>query len=191
MKLFCTKNVRLIVGLLTAGSASIAAAETPTDLIHKFAGCFKVVFRYVEDGKHDEEYAPILEKAEITGDAPIVIKRTLIIAGQQQPHWTEEWSESVDGTWMQRVSGPFGDLRYSCEGPWLLNQWSCTADHAIKPRRDSDRPYDHLRRLNTLQVNDDKWVHVQTNHKLRADGSIYSVEVGWHTYERTDESLCL
>ena len=184
------KILSTMIALVGFASPSFATGA-PADFLRQMTGCFSVVFHYVEDGKHDKNYAPIIEKAELVSEAPFIINRTLIIEGQHQPHWTEEWVETEARTWRQTVTGPYGDLRYSCEGPWILNQWSCLADPASKPRRDSDRPYDHLRRINTLQINQDRWVHVQTNQKIAGDKSIYSVEIGWNINERVDQQQCL
>lgn len=181
----------LAMMVMVSPTYAVAEPSAPASLIRQMTGCFSVVFHYLEDGTHDKDFPPVIEKAELVSESPLVINRTLIIHGQHQPHWTEEWTELDDGKWRQTVTGPFGDLRYSCEGPWTLNQWNCLADQAAKPRRDSDRPYDHLRRQNTLQINENRWIHIQTNQKITTDQSVYSVEIGWNTYERVDQQQCL
>ncbi len=92
--------------------------------------------------------------------------------------------------WRQKVTGPFGDERYVCEGEWILNQLNCQSPKAAKPRRDLARPYAYLDRGNTLQINAKRWVHSQVNRKIAEDGSLYAVEAGWNLYQRVDEKRC-
>ena len=187
-----SKNIAIRAAILTAafGATHARADNGPIETIKHMAGCFSVTFHYVEDGTHDKVYEPVLERADLVSQAPLVIKRSLILGNLVQPHWSEEWTQLADGEWQQKVDGPYGDHRYTCSGLWVQNQWSCTTPQAAKPRRDEDRPYDHLSRANTLQVNAERWVHVQTNHKLREDNSVYSVEIGWNTYERVKDARC-
>ena len=86
--------------------------------------------------------------------------------------------------------GPFNDYRYSCESKWTLNQFHCHTDKAAKPRRDKKRPYDHMVRINNIQVNNKQWVHGQRNKKFLADGTLFSIEMGWNVYKRVDLSVC-
>jgi hypothetical protein len=154
-------------------------------------GCFRVTFNYVEDGEHDAFYEPVYEKAETVSEDPITIERTLIVGGQVQKHWSEQWTPVRDAVWHQEVTGPFGDFRYACDGEWVQNQWTCVAEHAPKPRRDAARPYQDLTRKNTLQINAKRWVHAQSNTKWTSSGEVYSVELGWNIYDRVIDSLCL
>jgi hypothetical protein len=160
-------------------------------VIRQMAGCFKVTFNYIEDGTHDAFYEPIYEKAEITKDVPLTIERTMFIQGQMQKHWSETWTAIDSNLWQQEVTGPFGDFRYSCQGVWTQNQWSCIAEHAPKPRRDRARPYETITRNNTLQINPQRWVHVQLNTKWTDQNELYSTESGWNIYEKVDSSLCV
>lgn len=179
----------LILLSLILNTAALASSR-PVETIMQMLGCFSVVFNYVEDGLHDKLFEPVLERAELVATDPLVIKRTLIIDQKEQPHWSETWLELGDGSWQQHVIGPFGDERYICQGPWVHNQWDCLAQNAAKPRRDKDRPYAFLTRRNTLQITPKRWIHMQSNQKLREDGTVLSAEVGWNTYQRVDDQLC-
>ena len=150
-----SKNIAIRAAIFTAafGATHARADNGPIETIKHMAGCFSVTFHYVEDGTHDKVYEPVLERADLVSQAPLVIKRSLILGNLVQPHWSEEWTQLADGEWQQKVDGPYGDHRYTCSGLWIQNQWSCTTLQAAKPRRDEDRPYDHLSRANTLQVN--------------------------------------
>lgn len=159
--------------------------------LNRMVGCFRVTYSFVEDGAHDAFFKPILEKATLSATSPFHISREMILDGESQPHWTEEWTPTAGGLWRQTVVGPFGDDRYTCDGQWLLNQWRCTADNAGKPRRDKGRPYAYLRRENTLQITDKRWVHSQINHKVTEAGDLFATEVGWNVYERVDDELCV
>ena len=163
----------------------------PKDHLRQMAGCFRVTFNYVEDGVHDKFYAPVLEKSEIIAEDPLTFRRTLVIEGEEQLHWTDTWTEGEGGMWHQKVVGPFDDFRYECEGAFVQNQWTCLAPRALKPRRDAERPYEYLNRHNTLQFNSLRWIHVQNNEKIAADGSLYSVEVGWNQYDRRPLEECI
>lgn len=168
------------------GSSAVEAENT----LRKMGGCFRVTFNYIEDGAHDAFYEPVFELTEITSETPLTLQRTLLVGGETQKHWSEVWTPIRDTVWRQEVTGPFGDFRYACEGTWILNQWTCTAENAPKPRRDAARPYHQLTRVNTLQVNDKRWVHMQSNTKWTESGEIYSVEAGWNVYEKVGDELC-
>ena len=178
--------------LSTLGSAETqpAFASAIPQVLRQMTGCFRVTFNYVEDGDHDAFYEPVYEKAAVVTDAPLTIARTLLAEGTIQKHWSEVWTEVSETVWHQEVTGPFGDFRYACDGEWVKNQWTCTAEHAPKPRRDAGRPYRDLTRRNTLQINSKRWVHAQANTKWTDTGDVYSVESGWNVYEKVDDSLC-
>lgn len=177
---------------LTLSLTPALAQEAVPETLKRMAGCFRVTFAFVEDGPHDAFYQPVLERAELTAESPLTLTRTLILDGEAQLHWSEVWTE-VDAAgrrWRQKVTGPYGDFRYECDGVWERNQWTCRAPQSAKPRRDKARPYRYLDRENTLQINAKRWVHAQSNRKVMADGSLHSVEVGWNVYERVDDKLC-
>lgn len=183
--------MRLVV-LLSLLSSPSFAAEPVADTLKKMTGCFRVTFAFVEDAAHDAFYKPVLEKTTLSSENPLTLSRELIIEGESQPHWSETWTEvdAASRVWRQKVTGPYGDFRYECDGKWELNQWRCLAPKSAKPRRDSARSYDHLDRENTLQVNDLRWVHAQSNRKVKSDGSLDSIEAAWNVYEKVSDTLC-
>lgn len=180
-----------IASWISFATLSFSMDQTPKEHLLKMAGCFKVTFNYVEDGEHDKFYAPVLEKSVVTSMDPLTFTRSLIIEGEEELHWTDIWTQGEGDIWHQKVIGPFGDFRYECDGAFVLNQWSCYAPRALKPRRDADRPYQYLNRYNTLQFNDKRWIHVQNNQKITEEGLQYSVEVGWNRYERRPDQECV
>lgn len=182
----------LILAGLTSSTLAFGSASSPTvpDILRQMEGCFRVVFNYIEDGEHDAFYEPVYEKATVTQENPLTIERTLLAQDTVQKHWSEVWTPLREHMWRQEVTGPYGDFRYACDGTWVRNQWTCTAEHARKPRRDAARPYQDLTRQNTLQINSKRWVHVQANTKWTREGEVYSVESGWNMYEKVDDSLC-
>ncbi|WP_141732186.1 DUF6607 family protein [Oligoflexus tunisiensis] len=181
-----------LLGSLLAGSTLAGAANAPS-FIQNMSGCFSVRFNFVENGDHDAFYNPVLERAELSeSDSVWHLRRYLILGGNEQVHWREEWRlvDQASNVWEQKVYGPFEDFRYQCSGALVDDSWRCEALGAPKPRRDRDQPYEKLDRENTLKVNPLRWIHMQRNHKRRADGSLYAVELGWNQYDRTDEASC-
>jgi hypothetical protein len=176
----------------TATFAGMARAEVSEvgDIIKQMVGCFAVTFNYVEDGEHDAFYQAVMERAVLSSEQPLIISRSLILDGQEQLHWSEEWTQQEGRRWQQKVVGPFGDFRYECTGTWTLNQWSCEAPQSPKPRRDQARPYKTIDRVNQLQINGQRWVHSQVNRKITAENELYSVEMGWNLYQRVDDKRC-
>jgi hypothetical protein len=170
-----------------------AAADTAPSFIQNMSGCFSVRFNFVENGDHDAFYQPVLERADLSqADAVWHLRRYFVIDGSEQIHWREEWRllDKSNNVWEQTVYGPFEDFRYQCSGTVTDDSWRCDAPGAPKPRRDREQPYDKLNRENTLKVNARRWIHMQKNEKLRADGSLFAVELGWNQYDRTDSASC-
>ncbi|MCX6109190.1 MAG: hypothetical protein NTZ90_06255 [Proteobacteria bacterium] len=176
---------------LHAEEAQPAATADVVATLKQMVGCFQVHFTYIEDGAHDAIYPPVYERADLVNESPLTIQRTLVLGQTEQLHWSEVWTEVLAGQWQQEVTGPYGDFRYRCTAPWNLNQWSCIAKGAAKPRRDADRPYATIDRDNTLQLNAKRWVQMETNRKVTADGKLYSVEAGWNQYDLVDPKLCV
>lgn len=171
---------------------AVQAAPLPAFLAN-MAGCFAVSYNFVEDGQTDEFFDPIMEKATFEEDGELFhIRRSLLVGGMVQPHWREEWRllDAAANTWQQTVYGPFEDFRYQCSGELVQDSWRCEALASPKPRRDKDEPYAKLDRENTLKFNGARWIHAQKNIKRMADGSIYSVELGWNRYERQPAEAC-
>jgi hypothetical protein len=188
MRLF---KLGLLSPLLAA--CPLAEAAPAPSFIQNMSGCFSVRFNFVENGDHDEFYKPVLERADLSQtDSVWHLRRYLILGGQEQVHWREEWRLTDEAThvWEQTVYGPFEDFRYRCSGTLVDDSWRCEALGSPKPRRDRDLPYAKLDRENTLKINVQRWIHMQRNHKRLADGSLYAVELGWNQYDRTDEASC-
>lgn len=183
-------HMSLGLSLCLALASPLKAAESVPDILKHMLGCFRVSFTYIEDGEHDAFFPPVYERAELAADNPISFTRYLIVDGIEQLHWSDKWTQIKDQRWQQEVTGPYGDLRYRCDGDFTLNQWTCLAEKSAKPRRDQGRPYAFLDRHNTLQINNRRWVHSQINRKITETGAVYSVETGWNTYERVEDNLC-
>ena len=178
---------------------SIAHAE-PRDVIRNLSGCFKVTYRFVEDGARDtrfdnwegEEYFEWITLKN-TESASLRLQHYGIAKGHAMKHWLEEWSETPDHSWNQKVFNPSGtELRYECTAPVHFNQWRCRTDKAAKPFiRDRNRTdYETLERENTLQITPKGWIQVEVNNKVDKNGVVVSNEVGWNEYLRVDESTC-
>ena len=169
-----------------------AQAGTPEDFVNNLSGCFKVSFRYVEDGKNDQQIEELNEwMAPEKGESQTTIQHYGVVGGHAFKHWSEEWKKLENGTWYQKVIGPFGDFRYECAAKIEFNQWRCSVANAPKPRRDKDRTdYVTLDRENTLQVTPKGWVQSENNVKRDKDGKAIANELGWNEYRRVDDKLC-
>ncbi len=175
------------------GLSAGAGAQTAPNFIQNMSGCFSVRFNFVENGDHDAFYQAVLERADLSEtDAVWHLRRYLVLDGNEQIHWREEWrlQDKAHNVWEQTVYGPFEDFRYQCRGAVVDDSWRCEAKGAPKPRRDMDQPYEKLDRENTLKINSKRWIHMQRNHKRMADGSLYAVELGWNQYDRTHDASC-
>jgi hypothetical protein len=174
------------------GASSTAFAGSSNEFFKNLSGCFNVSFEYKEEGR-----APVLIDglfewiAPLQADPETSLQHIGLTEGQAFKHWREEWKENSDGTWSQKVIGPFGDFRYECSAPLENNKWRCAVKGAPKPRRDKDRrDYLKLDRDNTLEVTPEGWVQTEENVKRDADGKAVSNEMGWNRYERVDNSHC-
>ncbi len=190
---FLFKALILAAGVgLTSGAT--AAQPTVPNPLNNLAGCYKVSYRFVEDGAHD---------TTIVGDfIEYVSFQTTEVGGllfqhygQQGTevirHWGETWTVANDGSVKQLVVGPTGRARYECSGQFQFNQFRCFVKDAPKPIRDTDRKdYVTLDRDITLQITSKGWVQAQNDVKKDAAGKAVSNEVGWNQYERVDEKVC-
>ena len=189
---------RIVVGMLLAmvgaGPGVSASEAAPEDLFEHLAGCFRVSYRYVEDGVHDKRiegdiFEDIILEREANG--VYALQHHGIFRGNRIKHWREEWRREADGAFTQTVIGPFEDFRYACTAPFEFNQWRCRVEGAPKPQRDRDRTdYVTLDRENTLQITPRGWVHAQNNVKRDAVRQAVGNEVGWNEYRRVDASEC-
>jgi hypothetical protein len=181
------------------GISGTQAYADPKDVIKGLSGCFKVTYRFVEDGKHDsrfdlwqgKEYFEWISMRE--EGAVLRLQHYGVAGGNAMKHWREDWVETADHAWNQKVYNPNGsELRYECTAPIRFNQWSCEAGKAAKPViRDRNREdYEVLFRRNTLQVTPQGWVQVEINDKLDKNNVVVSNEVGWNEYSRVDIAKC-
>lgn len=179
-------------------SSSMAYAE-PRDLIKNLSGCFRVTYRFVEDGPRDSRFDlwqgdEFYEWISFKEENSILQLQHYGVAGSDaMKHWREDWSENPDQSWNQKVYSPSGtELRYECSAHFQFNQWRCHAGLAGKPAiRDRNRDdYKFLDRENTLQITDRGWIQVEINKKINKEGLAVSNEVGWNEYSRVDEARC-
>ena len=193
---FTTLALALLPHLGLAHSAKLASAKKAPPVattVGYLAGCFKVSYRFVEDGVHDtdihgEFYEYIAPKPSAVGQ---YFQHYGVENNQAQQHWGETWAELPDGNWEQTVVSPFGDFRYSCKAPFVFNQWRCTVYNAPKPLRDIDRTdYATLDRDITMQITPNGFIQAANDIKRDEAGVAVANEVGWNEYDRVDDSLC-
>jgi hypothetical protein len=202
--------------LALAPAAAVAGADgrgmAGAEHIREMAGCFEVTYRFFEDGTHDyfgEDYgldAPLTLENEITARGPRSITITnyaITDDGRRMAHWHMVWAylESAD-VWRQTIWGRAQDsadreFRYTCEGRWEMNRWTCDAGAAPKPFRDDGAPFGFLRddyarldRHNTILVTPEGWAMSQQNRKITAGGELVSYETGWILYDKQDPDAC-
>ncbi len=198
LRQFAVSSTFLCILPLMLISSSMAQAE-PKDVIKNLRGCFKVTYRFVEDGGRDsrfdlwqgQEYFEWITLKEV--ESTFQLQHYGVAGGHAMKHWREDWSETSDHAWNQKVYNPAGtELRYECTAPIRFNQWRCHAGKAAKPViRDRDRnDYETLDRENTVQMTSKGWIQVEINDKLNKDGVAVSNEVGWNEYLRVDDSKC-
>ena len=112
--------------------------------------------------------------------------------------WHKEDFNIVDGAWVQRVYQVDDGPRYECSATWAHgenSQWTC-ASWAPLPRREFSKrdDYDVMARGNTHLVNQEGWLHIQDNQKLKIEedgsNSWLGDEQGLNTYKRVADSRC-
>ena len=183
----------------------LKAAPAPMH-IESLKGCFHVIYRYVEDGKHDLDLKdlngyPIVEwishRTKESDPTTHVLQHWGVYFDTEekkylaQKHWSEQWYPTSTSEWKQVVISPFGSIRYECQGKFHFNQLRCLAANVPKPQRDMNRTdYDVLDRENTLQFTSTGWVQAENNVKKKKDGTEVSIEVGWIEYRKVDEKEC-
>ena len=189
---FFTKICLSIAALSFSSSVFAAEPKMPAPL-NNLAGCYKVSYRFVEDGAHDTTIVgDFFEYVSFANtDAGFLFQHY----GQQGTevirHWGETWSLLKDGSVKQSVVGPSGKARYECSGQFQFNQFRCLVTGAPKPVRDTERKdYVSLDRDITLQITSKGWVQAQNDIKRDASGKAVSNEVGWNQYERIDDKAC-
>jgi hypothetical protein len=151
-------------------------------------GCFRVSYRFVEDGRHDYEIKDALEWITLKQQAgSYLIQHYGLIGREVTQHFTETWSLLPDGRWRQDV----GPSRYTCVSEVRLGQLHCSSPGAAKPTRDQREVYDLLNRVSTIQITPKGWVQSEMNDKVTKEGKVLATEVGWVEYRRiADDSPC-
>ena len=87
-------------GIVLAGSyAPYALAASAPAHIQNLQGCFRVSYRFVEDGRRDFEIKDALEWITLKQQpgAYLIQHYGLIGVGEVMPHFTETWSLLQDG----------------------------------------------------------------------------------------------
>ena len=173
--------------VLSGGCAPCALAAAPAH-IQNLQGCFRVSYRFVEDGRHDYEIKDALEWITLKQQsAAYLIQHYGLIGREVTQHFTETWSLLPDGRWRQDV----GPSRYTCISGVRMGQLHCSSPGAAKPTRDQREVYDRLNRVSTIQITPKGWVQSEMNDKVTKEGKVLATEVGWVEYRRTaDDSPC-
>ena len=157
--------------------------------IQNLQGCFRVSYRFVEDGKHDYDIKDALEWITLREQSGgYVIQHYGLFGAEIIQHFNETWSLLRDGRWRQDV----GPSRYTCVSELRMGQLHCSSAGAPKPIRDRGRDdYDVLNRVSTIQITPKGWVQSETNDKVTNAGQVVAAEVGWVEYRRSaDDSRC-
>jgi hypothetical protein len=180
----------LLLSIILSGScAPFALASSAPAHVQNLQGCFRVSYRFVEDGKHDYEIRDVLEWITLRQQSgAYLIQHYGLIGGAVMEHFNETWSLLQDGRWRQDV----GPSRYTCISEVRMGQLHCSSLGAPKPVRDRNRDdYDLLNHVSTIQITPKGWVQSETNDKVTEAGKVVATEVGWVEYRRTaDDSPC-
>ena len=176
----------LSLGMLVSGPCR--AEDPPSSVpehIQNLQGCFRVSYRFVEDGKRDYEVKDVLEWITLQRQSgAYLIQHYALIDGDVMQHFNETWSVLGDGRWRQDV----GPSRYTCISQVRMGQLHCSSPGAPKPIRDQARDdYDLLNRVSTIQISPRGWVQTETNDKVTKAGDVVATEVGWVEYRRIDD----
>lgn len=188
---------KMILALVFGAGAfsDLGAAEVPA-FIKNMAGCFKITYRFVEDGPHDEYIPETLERVDLSETNGVYsLQRYGIIENESMKHFREDWSAvaNKDGAleWTQKVFSPNGAFRYECSSTLNFNQFQCESKAAPKPRRDRHRnDYKTLDRSTRVQVTPLGYVQSEINLKLDESGKAIASEVGWIEFKRVPAKEC-
>jgi hypothetical protein len=191
-----TLAAALSVGVVLSGpfvlSGPCAASElasSPPALIRNLQGCFRVSYRFVEDGAHDYEVKDFLEWITLKRESDAyLIQHYGLLGGEVIQHFYEVWTLLGNDRWQQDV----GPSRYTCVSEARMGQLHCSSPGAPKPIRDRRRSdYDLLNRVSTIQITPKGWVQSEINDKVTKAGNVVATEVGWVDYRRAgDDSAC-
>lgn len=180
----------LSVGIVLSDVCAAYALSSSTPMhIQNLQGCFRVSYRFVEDGKHDYEIKDALEWITLKEQpGAYVVQHYGLYGNEIIEHFSETWSPLSDGGWRQDV----GPSRYTCLSEVRMGQLHCSSPGAPKPNRDARRiDYNLLNRVSTIQITPKGWVQNEMNDKVTKAGQVIATEVGWVEYRRTaDDSPC-
>jgi hypothetical protein len=175
--------------VLSGACAAYALSSSAPTHIQNLQGCFRVSYRFVEDGTHDYDIKDALEWITVKEDSGVYVVQHYGLYGREIiAHFNETWSLLSDGRWRQDV----GPSRYTCLSEVRKGQLHCSSPGAPKPIRDERRiDYNLLNRVSTIQITPKGWVQNEMNDKVAKGGQVVATEVGWVEYRRTaDVSLC-
>ena len=120
----------LSLGMLVSGPCR--AEDSVPGHIQNLQGCFRVSYRFVEDGKHDYEVKDVLEWITLQRQSgAYVIQHYGLIGGEVMQHFNETWSVLRDGRWRQDV----GPSRYTCISQVRMGQLNCILGVGFHPHR--------------------------------------------------------
>ena len=93
----------LSLGMLVPGPCR--AEDSVPEHIQNLQGCFRVSYRFVEDGKHDYEVKDVLEWITLQRQSgAYLIQHYGLIGGKVMEHFNETWSALRDGRWAPYVA---------------------------------------------------------------------------------------
>ena len=107
-------------------------------IFENLQGCFRVSYRFVEDGRRDFEIKDALEWITLKQrpGAYLIQHYELIGVGEVIQHFAETWSLLQDGHWRQDV----GPSRYTCISEVRIGQFIAPHPAPQNPLATKDRP---------------------------------------------------
>jgi hypothetical protein len=174
---------------MVLSDAGCALSSSAPPHIQNLQGCFRVSYRFVEDGQHDYDIKDALEWITLKEQSgAYLVQHYGLIGSEIVEHFNETWSLLGDGRWRQNV----GPSRYTCISEVRMGQLHCSSPGAPKPIRDRIRnDYDLLNRVSTIQITPNGWVQSEMNDKVTKAGQVVATEIGWVEYRRiADDSAC-
>ena len=145
-----TLAAAMSVGIVLSDASAVHALSSSIPMhIQNLQGCFRVSYRFVEDGKHDYDIKDALEWITLREQSgAYFIQHYGVFGTKIGQHFNETWSLLSDGRWRQDV----GPSRYTCISEVRMGQLHCSSPGAAKPTRDQREVYDQLNRVSTIQI---------------------------------------
>src|SRR5262245_27061323 len=95
------------IAILTCLLSTLAVTESPLSVpphIQNLGGCFRVSYRFVEDGTHDYEINKALEWITVKAlSGAYVVTHYGLEGGNVNEHFAEHWTPLTHGRWRQTV----------------------------------------------------------------------------------------